>query len=127
LVSPSDSLAVIHYHNSDLPRLMSARLEGETQPYIDVDGDDRASPVDALLVIIALNQRAQQPIILAGLSSASYPNGNGVVLRGDVVVQGQARAADVVKLRSSRNDDSLIERVSFMGQSVLWVRPCFRF
>lgn len=110
LVSPSDALAVINYLNSDLPRLLFARTQGETLPYIDVNGDDRVSPVDALIVINAMNLRAETPVVVAGLAPASDPNGNGVVLRGEVVVQGQARAGDVVELRSANNDDSLIER-----------------
>ncbi len=110
LVSPSDALAVINYLNSDLPRSLPIRPQGETQPYIDVNGDDRVSPVDALIVINAMNLRAESPIVVAGLAPASDPNGNGVVLLGDIVVQGQSRAGDVVELRSSSNDGTVIER-----------------
>ena len=105
LVSPQDALLIIDELNQFGARPLPMREVSDTQPYFDVSGDGWSSPLDALLVVNVLNTfSSQQPIVVGGLSPASDPNSNGVVLTDRVQIRGQALA------------NSRIE-ASFVGQT----------
>ena len=109
-VSPLDALVVINDLNSKgSSQLIGTR--GQDQPYVDVDGDDHLSPRDALIVVNLLNRgelnRSIDLPLISNLSFASDPNGNGVVLRPDLEVQGQAAAGVSVRVKVDGQVQSL--------------------
>jgi hypothetical protein len=67
-------------------------------PYVDVDGSDSVTLLDALLIVQALREGIQPPALTASLSPDSDPDGNGVVLGPQVIVVGQTMAGASVRL-----------------------------
>ena len=104
MVSPRDALLVIDQLNRAGAMVLPARQAHSAEDYVDVSGDGKLTPLDALLVINALNRSRASMAIVAGLSPASDPNGNGVVLAASITLHGQTLAdnvIDVAKVGSS--------------------------
>ncbi|MCB9939875.1 MAG: phosphatase PAP2 family protein [Planctomycetaceae bacterium] len=66
--------------------------------YLDVNGDDWISPIDALIVINAIEENLQPLAVAASLSPSSDPDGNGVVLLPQVTVVGQTLPGASVRI-----------------------------
>lgn len=98
LVTPLDLLVVINAINDGGSRILPNRQANSSAPLYDVNGDAWLSPLDALVVLNALNAlQSRQPTVVSGLSSESDPNNNGVVLDGNVVLNGQTLANALVQ------------------------------
>ncbi len=98
LVTPLDVLVIINQLNEGGTRILPSRPANSTDPFYDVNGDGWLTPLDALVVINALNAlRDRQPTVVSGLSPESDPNNNGVVLRSNVVLNGQTLANALVE------------------------------
>ncbi len=96
-VTPLDALLVINDLRTAGSRKLPARAPQPGEPRCDVNGDSWLSPQDALLVINALNSfRNRQPMIVGGLTPASDPNNNGIVLQEQVTISGQSLARSVI-------------------------------
>ena len=60
-----------------------------------------------LIVINAINNIGErQPTVVGGLAPASDPNSNGVVLSGNVTIQGQTLSNSIVNVFVDRSDSS---------------------
>ena len=76
-------------------------------PFYDVNGDNFLTPLDVLIVINAINNIGErQPTVVGGLAPASDPNSNGVVLSGNVTIQGQTLSNSIVNVFVDRSDSS---------------------
>jgi len=91
-VSSIDVLVVINELNRTTSGALPQRAVGSTQPFYDVNGDGSLSPLDALIVINAINTRYEPVSVVAGVSPGSDPNGNGVVLTPNITVSGQSQS-----------------------------------
>ena len=91
-ITPLDVLAIVNELNTRGSREL-AIIPPLLQKWVDVSGDAFVSPQDALIVINHLNQTTQlgiaRPVIAVGLAPEADPDGNGVVLRSQVVFVGQ--------------------------------------
>ncbi len=91
LVTPRDALVVIGSLNSEgIRALLQEGTASTTQRKLDVTDDNRLTPRDALLVINVLNRALPDANIAFGLSPDSDPNSNGVVIRDQVTLRGEA-------------------------------------
>ncbi len=103
-VSPLDALVVINQLNRVGSGELPARDLNSTEPFYDVDGDGFLSPKDVLVIVNVINKSREPMGLVAGVSPASDPNGNGVVLGSNVILKGQSLpgiALDVKPLGST--------------------------
>lgn len=99
LVTSQDALVVVNELNAVGARHLPARGSDGAQPLCDVNADGWLSAVDALLIINAINSLSQQtPLVVGGLTSASDPNGNGVVLTNEISLSGQTLSGSNVRV-----------------------------
>ena len=97
LVTPLDVLLLINNLNSEGVRELPPRSQHAGDPFYDVNGDNFLTPLDALIVINAINDFSdRQPTVVGGLAPASDPNNNGVILSGNVTINGQTLASSNV-------------------------------
>ena len=107
LVTPLDALLLINNLNSNGLRELPPRTLHSGDPFYDVNGDNFLTPLDVLIVINAINNIGErQPTVVGGLAPASDPNSNGVVLSGNVTIQGQTLANSIVMVSVYRSDSS---------------------
>ena len=105
LVTPLDVLLLINNLNTDGARELPSRSLHTGDPFYDVNGDSFLTPLDALIVINAINNFGiRQPTVVGGLAPASDPNSNGVVLSGDVTINGQTLANSIVTISLDASD-----------------------
>jgi hypothetical protein len=76
--------------------------EAEQPLWFDVDNNGSLTPADPLIAVNQLNSLLAAPTLpvplVGGLAPESDPNGNGVVLGGDIVIQGQSPPFAAVRL-----------------------------
>lgn len=107
LVTPLDALVLINDLNANGIRELPTRLAKSKQPYLDVNGDNQLTPLDVLVVVNAINSLGErQPAVVGGLSPASDPNSNGVVLVDAITINGQTLAGAVVKISFVGSDNT---------------------
>lgn len=105
LVTPVDVLLLINNLNSNGSRELPARSQHAGDPFYDVNGDNFLTPLDVLIVINAINNFGdRQPTVVGGLAPASDPNNNGVVLTGNVTINGQTLASSIVTVSLDPSD-----------------------
>ena len=105
LVTPVDVLLLINNLNSDGSRELPPRSQHAGDPFYDVNGDNFLTPLDVLIVINAINNFGdRQPTVVGGLAPASDPNNNGVVLSGNVTINGQTLASSIVTVSLDARD-----------------------
>ena len=105
LVTPVDVLLLINNLNSDGSRELPPRSQHAGDPFYDVNGDNFLTPLDVLIVINAINNFGdRQPTVVGGLAPASDPNNNGVVLSGNVTINGQTLASSIVTVSLDASD-----------------------
>ena len=105
LVTPVDVLLLINNLNSDGSRELPPRSQHTGDPFYDVNGDNFLTPLDVLIVINAINNFGdRQPTVVGGLAPASDPNNNGVVLSGNVTINGQTLASSIVTVSIDARD-----------------------
>ncbi len=105
LVTPLDVLLLINNLNTDGSRELPSRSQHTGDPFYDVNGDNFVTPLDALIVINAINNFSdRQPTVVGGLAPASDPNNNGVVLSGNVTINGQSLANSIVTVSLDASD-----------------------
>ena len=105
LVTPLDVLLLINNLNSNGSREFPSRTLHTGDPLYDVNGDNFLTPLDVLVVINAINNIGErQPTVVGGLSPASDPNSNGVVLSGNVTIHGQTLANSTVTVSLNATD-----------------------
>jgi membrane-associated phospholipid phosphatase len=98
VVTVADLQAVIsdlrHNGNRPLPA-----PPPQAPPYLDVDGSDSVTILDALLIVQALREGIQPLALTASLHPDSDANGNGVVLEPQVTLVGQTMSGASLRLR----------------------------
>ncbi len=105
LVTPLDVLLLINNLNSNGSRELPTRTQNSGDPFYDVNGDNFLTPLDVLVVINAINNIGErQPTVVGGLSPASDPNSNGVVLSNSVSIQGQTLVNSIVTVSLDQSD-----------------------
>ncbi len=105
LVTPLDVLLLINNLNGEGARELPPRVQHASDPFYDVNGDNFLTPLDVLIVINAINSFGdRQQTIVGGLAPASDPNRNGVVLSGDVTINGQALGSSIVTVSLDDSD-----------------------
>jgi hypothetical protein len=106
LVTPADVLVLINELNRYGARSLPPRAPQSDEPFYDVDGDGILSPIDALRIINVINLFGNtQPKIVGGLSPASDPNHNGIVLFDRVNILGQTLARSMVSVSVDENSN----------------------
>lgn len=101
-LTPLDALLTRNELASGGPRLLPPAALPPGQ-WFDVDGSGSLEPADLLQIVNRLNEKPASstapPLALAaGLTPDSDPDGNGVVLRSDVTLQGQSVPGAAVRL-----------------------------
>lgn len=106
-VAAQDALLIVNLLNEG-PAAAAPVGEAESGYFYDVNGDTVASPIDALLVLNHLNNAGQTALPLVfSLSPADDPNGNAVVLKSAVTIQGQTSPGSRVRLRGGLDGETL--------------------
>ncbi|MDZ4849446.1 MAG: phosphatase PAP2 family protein [Pirellulaceae bacterium] len=100
-VSPIDALIVINALHAGGSRELPP-VELRPVHFLDVDVDRNLAPSDVLQVINRLNEisrsTVQPPVITGGLSPDSDADGNGIVLKSQVTINGQTLPNAKVRL-----------------------------
>lgn len=110
-VTARDVLLIINRINSNLDAALPATNEQSNEPLVDVNGDNLCSPLDALLVIDAINSLGPlAPSIVSGLGATSDPNSDGVILVDQVQIEGQAVPGS--RVEASFNDRQTSSRIA---------------
>ncbi|MFO1065366.1 MAG: phosphatase PAP2 family protein [Pirellulales bacterium] len=111
-VTARDVLLIINRINTNLDAALPATNEQSNEPLVDVNGDNLCSPLDALLVIDAINSLGGiDPSIVSGLAAPSDPNSDGVVLVDQIQIEGQALPGS--RIEASCNDLQNTSRTTF--------------
>ena len=108
-VTPLDALTVINQLNRVGSGALPVRGADATEPFFDVDGDGSLSPLDVVLVVNALNVQREPMALVAGLSPASDPNGNGVVLDSSVTLGGQSLPGIAIEVTTVGSNHAAVQ------------------
>ncbi len=92
-VTVLDALVVINSLRAGRAReLTGDPSTSDPYRYVDVNGDHRRSPLDALLVINAISRHSRPLNLVISAAPEADPNGNGVVLDSSIELHGQTSA-----------------------------------
>jgi hypothetical protein len=106
LVTAADVLVLINEINRNGSRSLPPRAQHSEELFYDVDGDGILSPIDALRIINVINLLGNtQHTIVGGMSPASDPNNNGVVLSDRVTILGQTLARSTLSVSADGNSN----------------------
>ncbi len=111
-VSPLDALIVINRLNRVGSGMLPVRDFNSMEPFYDVDGDGFLSPQDVLVIINAINKSREPMGLVAGVSPASDPNGNGVVLGPIVILNGQSLPGIALDVKSLSSTDPSVRVIA---------------
>ncbi|TWT91845.1 vanadium-dependent haloperoxidase [Neorhodopirellula pilleata] len=104
-VSLSDTQVVFQrIDQSDTLDLPATRPDSDQ--YYDTSGDQRVTPLDALLIVNALNRYTDPISVTADLDVADDPNGNGVVIGDSMRLQGVTLPESRVDVFPANSADS---------------------
>jgi hypothetical protein len=84
-------------------------------------GCDRSQiAVDVLIVINAINSLGNgKPMVFGGLTPASDPNNNGIVLANNVTIQGQTLANSLVTVSLDRSNSKQLSSTVWKNSTLL--------
>lgn len=109
-LAPYDALLVINHLDVVRRQAIPVGSTGDgTIPtsayYPDVTGDGQITPTDAVTVINGLNRNEKlSPPLVVSLAPGDDPDGNGVVLRSRVTIQGQTSPGTRLRLRDGSQE-----------------------
>ncbi len=99
LVTAFDALLIINRLNLSGPHSLVGEVRRSTDMDWDVNGDSFIGPIDALMVINALNALQSRPAtIVGGIAPESDPNGNRVVLDPHIIFRGSSVAGSKIEV-----------------------------
>ena len=99
VVTALDAHILINEINRVSSRQLTVLPRSPGSPFWDVNGDDSLSPIDALVVINALNQFSHPLGLTVNVSPEDDKNGNGVLVQPMVSLVGQAAAGSRISIR----------------------------
>jgi membrane-associated phospholipid phosphatase len=112
IVQARDVLLVVQDLNTKGSRHLPPRAAGSSEPLCDVNGDNRMSPQDALLLVAGLNRYTQNRLFIdVDLDAQSDPNGNEVVLQAYVTYRGTTLPYTKVRLESLDASDGMVSQI----------------
>ena len=120
IVAPIDALMLINTINLSGDRLLSGSATDHSSPYYDVNGDDRVTLVDVLIVINAINRAMPVLSISSSLLNSQDLDNNGVVSGESVDLQGETGPNSTVAIQVTLGDGNVLNTTSRADSSGLF-------